>query len=181
MTERPLPFPESSQPPSQPQLEMHSPPPSEKRRRKSVVLVAALLVCLVAGSLVGFSVSYGVLNGRIDDLQSQVQYYTQNNDGSINQNSYVISNNASLASLYQHSKANGCNPRHRTPIQHVRTFAGYGIQQGSGFVTSVNGQQVIVTNYHVVETASNITVTFADATVTLQSQWVQTSKRTLQC
>lgn len=163
MTELPLPFPESPQPPSQPQLEMHSPPPSEKRRRKSVVLVAALLICLVAGSLVGFSVSYGVLNGRIDDLQSQVQYYTQNSDGNINQNSYVISNNASLASLYQQIKASVVVIQDIVPQYNMfGHLAGYSIQQGSGFVTSVKGQQVIVTNYHVVETAANITVTFAD-------------------
>ena len=125
--------------------------------------MAALLVCLVAGSLVGFSVSYGVLNGRIDDLQSQVQYYTQNSDGSINQNSYVISNNASLASLYQQIKASVVVIQDIVPQYNMfGHLAGYSIQQGSGFVTSVNGQQVIVTNYHVVETATNITVTFAD-------------------
>ncbi len=159
MTELPLPFPESPQP----QPEMQAPPPPEKRKRKSVVLVAALLICLVAGSLVGFSVSYGILNGRIDDLQSQVQYYTQNSDGSISQNSYVLSNNASLASLYQQIKASVVVIQDLVPQYNMfGHLAGYSIQQGSGFVTSVNGQQVIVTNYHVVEAASNITVTFAD-------------------
>jgi len=159
MTELPLPFPESPQP----QPEMQAPPSPEKRKRKSVVLVAALLVCLVAGSLVGFSVSYGVLNGRIDDLQSQVQYYTQNSDGSINQNSYVISDNVSLAGLYQQIKSSVVVIQDIVPQYNMfGHLAGYSIQQGSGFVTSVNGQQVIVTNYHVVETATNITVTFAD-------------------
>jgi S1-C subfamily serine protease len=163
MTELPLPFPESPQPSPQPQPEMQAPPSPEKRKRKSVVLVAALLVCLVAGSLVGFSVSYGVLNGRIDDLQSQVQYYTQNSDGSINQNSYVISDNVSLAGLYQQIKSSVVVIQDIVPQYNMfGHLAGYSIQQGSGFVTSVNGQQVIVTNYHVVETATNITVTFAD-------------------
>ncbi len=39
---------------------------------------------------------------------------------------------------------------------------GYSMQQGSGFVTTVNGEQVIVTNNHVVAGSINITVTFAD-------------------
>ena len=41
-------------------------------------------------------------------------------------------------------------------------LAGYSQQQGSGFITSVNGQQVIVTNNHVIQGATNETVTFAD-------------------
>jgi S1-C subfamily serine protease len=41
-------------------------------------------------------------------------------------------------------------------------LAGYSEQQGSGFVTSVNNQLVIVTNNHVVLDANNITVTFAN-------------------
>lgn len=39
---------------------------------------------------------------------------------------------------------------------------GYGIKQGSGFVISVNGQQVIVTNNHVIESTINVTITFTD-------------------
>jgi S1-C subfamily serine protease len=157
MTETPMPLP--PEPPAQPEVQGL---PLGKPKRKSVFLVA-LLVCLVAGSLVGFSVSYGILNGRIDELQSQVQYYTQNTDGSTNQNSYVISDNVSLAGLYQQIKASVVVLLDIVPQYNMfGHLAGYSIQQGSGFVTSVNGQQVIVTNYHVVEAASNITVTFAD-------------------
>jgi S1-C subfamily serine protease len=38
---------------------------------------------------------------------------------------------------------------------------GYSLQQGSGFVTSVNNQQIVVTNNHVIEEAINVTVTFS--------------------
>ncbi|MGD0159369.1 MAG: trypsin-like peptidase domain-containing protein [Candidatus Bathyarchaeia archaeon] len=38
----------------------------------------------------------------------------------------------------------------------------YGEVEGSGFVTNMTGQFAIVTNYHVVEGAANITVTFTD-------------------
>ena len=41
-------------------------------------------------------------------------------------------------------------------------LAGYSQQQGSGFITTVNNQQVIVTNNHVIQGAINETVTFAD-------------------
>ncbi len=143
---------------------MQQPPPSpEKPKRKSIVIVAALLVCLVAGSLVGFAASYSVLNGRINELQLQVQYYAQNNGGSTVTVPYGISDNVSLASLYQQIKASVVVIQGIVPQYNMFGYlAGYSIQQGSGFVTSVNTQQVVVTNYHVVEDASNITVTFAD-------------------
>jgi S1-C subfamily serine protease len=161
MTESPIPFP--SEPPSQPQTQLQTPPPPEKPKRRSIVFVAALLVCLVAGSLIGFASSYGVLNGRINDLQSQVQYYTQNSVGSTNSIPYVYSDNVSLASLYQQIKASVVIIKDLVPQYNLfGHLAGYSIQQGSGFVTSVNSQQVVVTNFHVVEGASNITVTFAD-------------------
>jgi S1-C subfamily serine protease len=38
----------------------------------------------------------------------------------------------------------------------------YTQQQGSGFITTIDNKQVIVTNNHVVQGATNITVTFAD-------------------
>ncbi len=163
MTELSLPFPESPQPPSQSQPEMQAPPPPEKRKRKSVVLVAVLLVCLVAGSLVGFAVSYSVLNGRVNELQAQVQYYSQNGNGNANPSTYVLNSSVSLASLYQNIKASVVVIQDIVPQYNMfGFFAGYSLQQGSGFVTSVNGQQVIVTNNHVIEDSSNITVTFAD-------------------
>ena len=139
------------------------PPQPPKAKRTSMVLVAVLLVCLVAGSLVGFAVSYGVLNGRINDLQAQVQYYTQNGNENTSPTSYVLNNNASLAGLYQQIKSSVVVIQDIVPQYNMFGFlAGYSLQQGSGFVTSVNKQQVIVTNNHVVEEASNITVTFAN-------------------
>jgi S1-C subfamily serine protease len=41
-------------------------------------------------------------------------------------------------------------------------LAGYATVQGSGFVSNSTGQFVIITNYHVVDGATNITVTFID-------------------
>ncbi len=38
---------------------------------------------------------------------------------------------------------------------------GYSTQQGSGFVTLVNGEAVVVTNNHVMQGVTNVTVTFA--------------------
>ncbi|MGD6808475.1 MAG: S1C family serine protease [Candidatus Bathyarchaeia archaeon] len=150
----------------------YSPPPppplshqphQHKHKSTKVVMVALLAICLLAGSFIGYAATYSALNGRIDDLQAQLQYYQSNGQtGSIDTVSSV-NYTGSLASLYQNVKASVVVVQDLVPQYNMWGFlAGYGIQQGSGFVTSVNNQQVVVTNNHVIASATNITVTFAD-------------------
>ncbi len=148
-----------------PQPSTYSPPPPppsqpQKHKNTKLIVVALLVTCLVAGSFIGYAVTYASLNGKITDLQNQLQYYSSNGQ-TVNPVS-TLNDSSSLASLYQNVKSSV------VVVQDlVQTYSGFGfptysIQQGSGFVTSVNGQQVIVTNNHVIESAINITVTFAD-------------------
>lgn len=74
---------------------------------------------------------------------------------------YLLDDNISLASLYTLVKPSVVVIQNVKPVSGLGQQA-YSLQQGSGFVTSVNGQKVIVTNNHVIEGALNITVTFAD-------------------
>jgi S1-C subfamily serine protease len=143
----------------------YSPPPHQPKKHKNskIVLVALLVTCLVAGSFIGYAVTYSALNGKITDLQAQVQYYSSNGQtGTVNPVS-SLNISGSLSSLYQNVKASVVVVQDLVPEYNMFGYlAGYGVQQGSGFVTSVNNQQVIITNNHVIDSASNITVTFAD-------------------
>ena len=77
--------------------------------------------------------------------------------------SYVLSDNVSLASLYQQVRSSVVVIQDLVPAYNLFGFlAGYSQQQGSGFVTLVNNQPVIITNNHVMENAINATVTFAN-------------------
>jgi S1-C subfamily serine protease len=76
---------------------------------------------------------------------------------------YILGQNVSLSQLYEQVKNSvvvieGVVPEYGFFGQIV----GYEEVQGSGFVYNSTGMLVIVTNYHVVESAINITVTFAD-------------------
>ena len=114
---------------------------------------------MVAGSFIGYAVTYTSLNGKISDLQEQLQYYSSNGQ---NVNTFSsINDSSSLASLYQNVKSSVVVVQDLV-LTYDYFRPTYSLQQGSGFVTSVNGQQVIVTNNHVVESSINITVTFAD-------------------
>ena len=138
-------------------------PPQVKAKRSPAVLLAAiLLVGLVAGGLISYSLSYSALNGRISDLQKQLQNLPQSPTYvSYPNTTYFIAGNVSLASLYQQVSPSVVVIQDLVPQYFFGFLSGYIQQQGSGFITTVNDQAVIVTNDHVMQGASNMTVTFA--------------------
>jgi S1-C subfamily serine protease len=161
--------------PPPPQVQEYSPPPPppsppysnqphhHKSNNSKVVVVALLAVCLLAGSFVGYAATYWILNDKITDLQQQLLYYQSNGQSGDITTVSTLNVTGSLASLYQNVKASVVVVKDLVPQYNLWGYlAGYATQQGSGFVTSVNGQQVIVTNNHVIESSTNITVTFAD-------------------
>ncbi|MCL1977050.1 MAG: trypsin-like peptidase domain-containing protein [Candidatus Bathyarchaeota archaeon] len=152
--------------------------------------MALLAICLLAGSFIGYATTYSTLNNKINALQTQLQQYYQSNEQISNINTTPTPNNTdqqnqladnstpqtndintavnsndtvSLSILYQSVKNSVVIVEGLVPQYDRFGFLnGYGIKQGSGFVISVNGQQVIVTNNHVIESTINVTITFTD-------------------
>jgi S1-C subfamily serine protease len=141
-------------------------PQPTKTKRFSRFVVVVLLVSLVVGASIGFAVSYSVLDGKINNLQIQEQNGGANGTYISYPNStYFLGNNVSLSNLYQQVKSSVVVIQDLVPAYNFfGSLAGYNLQQGSGFVVSVNGQLVIVTNNHVTQDAINETATFADGT-----------------
>ena len=118
-----------------------------------------LILLFVAGLLVGGLLIYFVgyrqvsaLNGQIANLQSAVS----NIDGFQNatyQNITILQNGTSLVDIY-------ANVRDSVVLVQGKTDDG-GVQ-GSGFVYNFEGQNVVLTNYHVVEDTSGLSVTFSN-------------------
>ena len=131
-------------------------------RFSTVIIITAILVSLVAGGLL----SYSIVSKQINDLQNQVSTLQeqlanlQSVQNGANQNvTYVFGDNASLSELYKEIKDSVVIIR--GVIVQTTFFGSYYTQvQGSGFVYNFTGQVVIITNYHVVQNAINITVTF---------------------
>jgi len=96
------------------------------------------------------------LQEQISNLQSTQNTTCQN----VTQNiTYVLGENASLSQLYEQIKDSIVLIR--GVILHYGPWGPYYTQvQGTGFVYNFTGQMVILTNYHVVHNAINITVTF---------------------
>lgn len=128
-------------------------------------MIAVILVSLIAGGMIGYLLSYSHLVGKIDALQNQLftMPYQSASSASPQNDTYYLGQNVSIAQLYLQVKESVVVIQGLVPqYGFFNRLVGYSQVQGSGFVTNVTGQMVIVTNYHVVQNAVNTTVTFAD-------------------
>jgi S1-C subfamily serine protease len=135
----------------------------------TILIVTIVIASLVAGGLLGYLTSYSTISGEIDNLRSQlstVQEQISNLQSTQNityQNvTYVLGDNTSLSQLYEQLKESVVVIR-GIIVQYDFFGRPYYTQvQGSGFVYNFTGQTVIITNYHVVNNAINVTVTFVN-------------------
>ena len=135
-------------------------PPPETKRFSAVIIVVLLFVGLVAGGLIGYAVTYSDFNQKFSNLQSQIGLSQSSGNGS--QQTFILNDNVSLSSLYLQVKSSVVVIQDLVPTQTFFRGTAYSLQQGSGFITEVNGQLIIVTNNHVISDAINVTVTFAN-------------------
>jgi S1-C subfamily serine protease len=136
-----------------------------KVKRFPMALVAVVIVVsLLAGGLLGYAVSYSTLNGRMNDLQSQLSALPSQNVtyAPVENVSYFLDNNVSLSKLYNQVKESVVVVQGQVVQYDFFGRPYYSQIQGSGFVYNSTGRIVVVTNYHVVERAINVTVTFVN-------------------
>lgn len=130
----------------------------KKSRRKTLIAFIAIFIVamFVAGYLVGGSLSSTVTTTDNNEVQEQ-------NDTTTTplQNITYFYNSTSLAQLYENVESSVAVI---TGLVAQYSFFGtqYGEVQGSGFVYEYNSDMVIITNKHVVNDATNITVTFSN-------------------
>lgn len=136
----------------------------------TVLITIIIIVSLMAGGVLGYSIGNSTTSGRIDDLQNQLstlqeQILNLNSTQNITNenNTYFLGDNVSLSQLYEQVKDSVVVVQGVIVLYNFfgRPYA-YSEVEGSGFVSNLTGQFVIITNYHVVQDAINITVTFTD-------------------
>jgi S1-C subfamily serine protease len=131
----------------------------KKKRVSTVVIGAIFLIGIVAAASLGYVIGYSAIQGRINDLQSQL--FVWSNVPHEN-NTFILNDNVSLSRLYKEVKESVVVVQGLLVQYDIFHRPYYSQVQGSGFVSNATGQAVIVTNYHVVQNAINITVTFKD-------------------
>jgi len=136
----------------------------------TILIVTIVIASLFAGGVLGYLLGHSTISGRINDLQNQLstlqeQISNLQPTGNVTYQNFIqnityILENASLSQLYERVKESVVVIR-GIIVQYDFFWRPYYTQvQGSGFVYNFTGQMVIITNYHVVNDAINITVTF---------------------
>ena len=151
---------------------MNVPPEIGVKRISTVFIVAIIVGSLLIGGLLGYAVSSFTVTSRISDLQSRVstlekQVSDLQSSSPSSKNityeyiTYILEDNFSLSQLYDKVVKS-------VVVVQGAVLEGYdwfghpvyeGVQ-GSGFVYNSTGHLVILTNYHVIENAVHINVTF---------------------
>lgn len=128
-------------------------------KRATKASASVLILLFVAGLLVGgllfFYVNYRMvsnLNSQVTTLQNDVSAL-QSSQNVTYQNITILQNGTSLAELYDNV---------RDSVVLIQGVTSDGSVQGSGFIYSHAGRNVVITNYHVVEDTNTLSVTFSD-------------------
>jgi S1-C subfamily serine protease len=125
--------------------------------------VAMLIILFLAGLFAGGFVAYyfasnefssrlNSLNNQLINFESQVSDLKGFQNGTY-QNVTIFQNGTSLTSLFNSVRAS---------IVLIEGDISGGTQQGSGFVYNFSGTIVVLTNYHVVQGTTGLSVTFLD-------------------
>lgn len=132
-------------------------------------MVTIVIVSLFAGGLLGYLLGYSNISGRINGLENQLSTLQEqisnlnSTQNVINENNtYILGENVSLSQLYKQVKSSVVVVEGIIVQYDIWGRPYYSEVQGSGFVSNLTAQFVIITNYHVVQDAINITVTFID-------------------
>ena len=119
------------------------------------ILILLFVAGLLVGGLLIYYVSYrqvSSLNGQITNLQTAFSNL-EGHQNATYQNITILQNGTSLADIYANLK---------NSVVLVQGDTTDGGVQGSGFVYDFAGRTVVLTNYHVVQDTTGLSVTFSD-------------------
>ena len=128
---------------------------------KLILISIFIVVMFIVGSIFGSSLIYGLTSSELNDLQNQIDSLQHINDNIDYQNITYFYNETALSNLYDRLIDSIVVISGEVVYQ---SFFGtqYSAVQGSGFVYEFDNDMVVITNYHVVSDASDISVTFSN-------------------
>ncbi len=140
---------------------------SSGNRVVSTIVVITVVVSLLAGGWLGYAIGYSTVSSQLDllqdhlaTLQDQVTSLQPAPNSTYQSVTYLLGENVSLAHVYDQVKAAAVVVRGVIVQYDFRGRAYYTQVQGTGFACNATGEGVILTNHHVVNGATTITVTF---------------------
>ncbi len=129
----------------------------EANKAYASLLILLFVLGLLVGGLLLYFVAYRLPNGQnsqISQLQSEISAL-RGSQNATTQYITIYQNSTSLSDLY-----NSVRPS----VVLVQGDTSDGTVQGSGFIYNIDGRKVVLTNYHVVQGTTGLSVTFYDGT-----------------
>ncbi len=124
-------------------------------KAQASILILLFVAGLLVGGLLIFYMNYRQvysLNTQVQQLQNQVDSL-QGFQNATYQNITILQNGTSIAELYDNV---------RDSVVLIQGVTSNGGVQGSGFIYNFANRYVVLTNYHVVEGTTSLSVTFSD-------------------
>ena len=138
-------------------------PEKPRRTRTSTILIVIIVTAsLFAGGLFGYSIGSSNLQNQLSTLREEISNLQSTQNVTYQDVTYILEQNASLSLLYEQVKESVVVIQGVIVQYDIFHRAYYSQVQGSGFVYNFTGQMVTITNYHVINDAINITVTFTN-------------------
>jgi S1-C subfamily serine protease len=143
--------------------------PQRKPGFSTTLVVIIIVASLLGGGLVGYSItvlaspaSNVSLQNQVNSLQQQVLGLQAQVNGAGQNYTYANVGNTSLAQIYAQVKDSVVVVQGYIVQHDIFGRSYYSGVQGSGFIYSLDGRMIIITNDHVVDGTVNNTVTFAN-------------------
>jgi S1-C subfamily serine protease len=141
---------------------------TSSKKTRNVQLIAAVVTLILLASLIagiaGYYMAYQNSSNKAN-TNNQLTQSNTNSDTSTQTDTSNSADNTSLSQIYQQVEPSAVVVQDFQPSTDLFNQQSYTQVQGSGFTYDLNGQYVIITNFHVVDTGVNVTVTFQDGNI----------------
>ncbi|MGA2387266.1 MAG: trypsin-like peptidase domain-containing protein [Candidatus Bathyarchaeia archaeon] len=133
--------------------------PKKPRRTKLAIIIATLLI--IASLIAGVAGYYAAHPAVSANTNTPTQSSTTSGTTST-QTDNAVTDNVTLPEIYQTVSPSVVVVEDLQPSIDILNQVSYSQVLGSGFTYNFNGDDLIVTNFHVVDQGVNVTVTFED-------------------
>lgn len=152
-------------------------PESTDKKKLTQIFVVVVASCLILGGLFGYAINAMATSNQLHDMENAVNALeaevsdlqsSKNDSGNITGNmtinnvTYNFGGNVTLSDLYSEVKNSVVVIHAKVPEHDFFGNLYYSEVQGTGFIANITGKYMILTNNHVVNEGTNITVTFID-------------------
>ncbi len=140
-----------------------NPTQKPQKTKLAIFIITILIVSTLAAGIGGYYIAHS--NASTNNQQNQTPTAVNEQSSttsSTTQTDETLPANASLSQIYQLVSPSVVVVEDFQPETDLFNQVYYSQVQGSGFVYDLNSQEIIVTNYHVIDGGVNITITFQD-------------------